>query len=107
MSYQSRQIKAIKLAIEALVKERRKFSSGHVAYEQQHIRPVEINSEGITGVTMGFAEDEHRKYKELDDAIQAMEDLIEIITDPGVTYEGNSDLPLFVEMEKNHGKENR
>jgi hypothetical protein len=59
------------------------------------MRTIEINGDGVTGTTMGFAEGEHKKYIEYDDAILQLEDLIDILEDPGVTYDGESDLPLF------------
>ena len=79
------QVRAIKLSIEVLTKARREFSPGHVAYTRNNIRPVEINSDGITGVDGLWAKIDHEKYMEYSEAIRQMEDLIEIFEDDAVT----------------------
>lgn len=87
MSLHKKQISAIKLSIDALTRERRKLhAAGEHAY-QQGMRPVEINSNGIEGTEFLFAQDGHTGYIEYSDAIQELEDLIEVLTDPGVTCE--------------------
>lgn len=87
MTIHSKQISAINLSIDALTRERRKLhAAGEHAY-QQGIRPVELNSNGIEGVGFLFAEDGHAGYVEYTKAIQELEDLIEVLTDPGVTHE--------------------
>lgn len=78
------QVKALKLAIEALGRERRRnFAAGDHAY-RLGMRRDEVNRDGITGELFAFAEDDHRSYMEYTKAISELEDLIEIITDPGV-----------------------
>jgi hypothetical protein len=81
----SKQTKAIYLAIDALERERRRlYAAGEAAY-QQGIRTVKIDNEGVTGEAFTFAEEGHAGYIEYTEAIQQMQDLIEILTDPGVT----------------------
>lgn len=85
MSIHNKQIAAIKLAIESLKKERRAhFAAGGHAY-RNGMRTDVIDSEGVTGVGFSFAEDGHASYTQYTDAIQELEDLIEVLTDPGVT----------------------
>lgn len=84
MNIHQKQIAALKLAIENLYEKRRKYAAGHIAYTQQKIRTVEINGDGITGTTMGFAQQEHEDWTRYDEAITQLEDLIEILQDPGV-----------------------
>lgn len=87
MSLHNKQIFAIKLSIESLTRERRKLhAAGEHAY-QHGIRSVEINSNGIEGTEFLFAEDGHAGYIEYTNAIQELEDLIEVLTDPGVTHD--------------------
>lgn len=91
----AKQIAAIKLAIESLTRERRRyFAAGDHAY-RNGMRAYPINGNAITGVGFGFAEEGHKNYQEYTDAIQQLEDMIEVLSDPGVTYENNADLPLF------------
>lgn len=70
-----KQVKALRLAIKVLTENRRRFAAGEAAYTQQ----------GITDLT--FAVSGHKNYVEHNNAIQELEDLIEIVTDPGVTIE--------------------
>jgi hypothetical protein len=85
--YLQPQIKAIKLAIETLTEKRRQYASGHVAYTRQKIRPVEIKDTEVRGTGFAWVESDHKRYVEYDEAIRQLEDMIEIITDPGVTVE--------------------
>jgi len=90
-----KQVKALRLAIEALTRERRRLcAAGNHAY-RHGIRTDEVNSDGVTGVLFSFAEDDHQSYDEYTAAINELEDLIEILADPGVVHDNNSDLPLF------------
>ena len=83
----NRQIKALKMGIEALRRERRRyFAAGERAYNLG-IRKDVIKSERVTGVCFSFAEDDHLSYLEYSQAIQQFEDLIEILNDPGVIRE--------------------
>ncbi len=88
-------IAALRLAIEALTRERRRLHAAGEAAYNQGIRTDVIESDELTGVLFSFAEDGHRSYAEYTKAIQELEDLIEVLTDPGVTYDNHSDLPLF------------
>ena len=69
------QKKAIQLAIMTLKDwRRRNYTAGEAAYQS-----------GVRGLT--FADNGHKHYVEYSEAIQQMEDLIEILEDPGVTVE--------------------
>lgn len=90
MNYHAKQISALKLAVECLERERRaRYAAGEAAW-RQGIRPTEMKGE-ISGVQFSFAEDGHKKYLEYSQAISQLEDLQEILTDPGVV----ETLPLF------------
>lgn len=93
--YSKKQIAALRLGIEALTDKRRPFCPGHLAYTQQGIRPDVIDSEGVTGVSFQWAESDHLKYEEYSKAIQQLEDLIEILTDPGVVRVEEEQLSLL------------
>lgn len=94
-SIQAPAIAALKLAIEALERERRRLHAvGEAAY-QHGIRTDVIESDELTGVLFSFAEDGHKGYVEYTRAINELGDLIEVLTDEGVTYDNHSDLPLF------------
>jgi hypothetical protein len=68
------QLKAINLGIKALTERRRKlYAAGEAAFQK--------------GIDFTFAVDGHRHYDEHTQAIRQLEDLKEIITDPGVTVE--------------------
>lgn len=95
MGIHSKQIRALKHAIQTLEKERRRFSVGHLAYTQQGIRPDPIKAEGVTGTAFDWVETDHRHYEECEQDIQELNDLIEILEDPGVIYSGGQGLPLF------------
>jgi len=85
MNTHAKQIKAINLAIEALKRERRKlYAAGEAAYNQG-MRTDVINTNGTTGELFAFAEDGHKGYTEYTDSIQELEDLKDILLDPGVT----------------------
>lgn len=87
-------IKALKLAIGELeTKRRRDFAPGEHAY-QQGIRTVTLNSEGVTGELLSFAEDGHNGYMEYTQAIDEFEDWIEIFSDPGVVID-KAQMELF------------
>jgi hypothetical protein len=78
------QKKALQLAIKTLIDWRRRhYAMGEEAFKK--------------GIDFTFAVDGHRNYTEYTQAIHQLEDLIEIITDPGCTFseEDHSDLPLF------------
>lgn len=64
------QIKAVELAIEALTERRRaKYAAGEAAHKQ--------------GIDLEFAHRAHKHYTTHTEAIQQLEDLIEILQDPG------------------------
>jgi hypothetical protein len=89
------QLKAIDLAIEAIEDvRRRKFAAGDAAY-RQGIRKDVIKDKSVTGTGFAWAEDDHNSYVELTQAIRQLEDLKEILVDPGVTIDEFGDLPLF------------
>lgn len=82
-----KQIKAIELAIKALVRERRRlYAAGETAY-RQGVRIDHLDKDGVVGELFVFVEDSHQSYAEYTDAIQELEDLIEILEDSGVTLE--------------------
>lgn len=63
MMFHSKQISAIRLAVGALERERRRnFAAGDHAY-RHGMRSYEINGNGITGVGFGFAQDGHENYQ--------------------------------------------
>lgn len=82
------QLKAIDIAIKCVTDWRRRhYGPGHWAYES-----------GVRDLT--FAEDGHRHYEEYSQALRQLEDLKEILTDPGVTVDEMAGLPLFETMEQ-------
>ncbi len=81
----AKQVAALKLGIEALTEKRRKYAAGEFAYSRQGLRPVSFDSDGVSGTGFQFTADDHKKYMECDKAIRELEDLIEILTDPGST----------------------
>ena len=89
-----KQVTALKRAIISLERDRRRnFAAGEAAW-QQGVRSDAIKDKKITGKLFTFAEDDHKSYVLLTSHIQELEDLIEIVTDPGGTT-GYSELPLF------------
>ena len=74
---------AVKMAIDALEKERHQFSFGYHAY-RNGIKPDVINDEDVTGVMFGTFQRDHQKYVKLDQAVQEMEDLLDILGDEPV-----------------------
>lgn len=99
MNQYAKLIPALKLSIEALEDKRRaKFAAGDAAY-RQGIRNEPYSSKYANGVNFTFAEDDHKHYERYTKAIETLEDWIEVLQDPGVTYEDNADLPLFQGME--------
>jgi hypothetical protein len=77
------QIRAIKLAIGALERERRRnYSVGNAAY-CSGIRADVLEGE-ITGTMFQWVEDDHKKYDEHTEAIRQLEDMIEILEDDHV-----------------------
>lgn len=82
--YIQKQVKAIRLMIGTAERERRRrYAAGHAAY-LSGIRQSELDSGGITGMLFQWVETDHASYMEYTDAIQQMEDLIEILTDPPI-----------------------
>ena len=83
------QKRALELGIKALQEiRRRRYASGEEAFKQ--------------GVDFTFAIDGHRHYTEYTEAIQQLDDLIEILQAPMATVDPEpnlSTLPLFAEME--------
>lgn len=78
----SKQKAALLLAIDVLKKERRRLhATGEAAY-QSGIRKDVIQTEEVSGEMFTFAEDGHIGYVHYSKAIQTLEDLIEIVTDP-------------------------
>lgn len=68
------QKKALELAIKTLIDWRRRhYAPGEEAFKK--------------GIDLTFAITGHHHYTEYTQAIQHLEDMIEIITDPGVTVE--------------------
>lgn len=95
MNIHAKQITALNLAVECIERERRtKYAAGEAAH-RQGIKSDIINSDGIMGTAFDWVEDDHKSYERYTKAIQELEDLIDILNDPGVTYENNTDLPLF------------
>lgn len=79
--------KAIQLAIECVeVVRRQRYAAGDAAY-RMGIRPDKIEDDEITGTAFLFAESDHAGYVELTEVIRQLEDLPEILADPGVTVE--------------------
>ena len=73
-AYLKKQLKSLDLAIKALTERRRKmYAAGESAFQK--------------GIDFTFAVDGHRHYDEHTQAIQALEDLKDILADPGVTVE--------------------
>lgn len=86
-AYSRKQIAAIKLVIETLTEERRRrFAAGDAAY-RSGIRPDKLSDGKITAAPFIWVEHDHAGWNRYSEAIQQLEDLIEIITDPGVTIE--------------------
>jgi len=68
------QLKAIDIAIKCIAQVRRKYyAAGEAAYQK--------------GMDFEFAKTGHKHYEEHSQAIRQLEDLKEIITDPGVAIE--------------------
>jgi hypothetical protein len=83
----TKQIKAIRLAVESLARERRRlYAAGEAAYNQG-IRRDSLDAEEIKGDLFAFGEDDHENYVEYSDAIDQLLDMIEILTDPGAETE--------------------
>jgi hypothetical protein len=78
--------RAIDLAIQSLTDARRKYAPGHAAY-LQGIRVDVIKDKRVTGTGFTWAEEDYRKHEEYSQAIQEMEDLKEILADPGVVID--------------------
>ena len=91
-----KELRALDLAIQALEEKRREYSPGHVAYTRDGVRADEIIDDKVTGVGFTWAQENHKKYIEYDQAINRLEDLKDILADPGVT---RGQEPLF-EMER-------
>jgi hypothetical protein len=82
-----KQIAALKAGIEALRDERRRnYASGEHAY-QNGMRKDTLKSEGVEGELFMFAEDGHKNYVLISEHIKQLEDLIDIVSDPGVVHE--------------------
>ena len=80
-------LKAIDIAIKCVtVWRRRHYGPGHWAYES-----------GVRDLT--FAEDGHRHYEEYSQALRQLEDLKEILTDPGVVVGEMAGPPLFAQAD--------
>lgn len=90
------QLKALGIAIDAIEQMRRqKYAVGHAAY-MQGLRADEIKDKKITGVGFAWAQQDHKKYVECSEAIRQLEDLQEIITDPGAMVD--EQLSMFEEV---------
>jgi hypothetical protein len=95
MALNQKEIKALKLAIKVLQTERRRhFAAGESAW-RAGIRKDIIQDEEIMGVGFGWVEDDHFSYQEYSQAIERLEDLIEILSDQGQCRHRESDSPLF------------
>ena len=92
MKLLQKELRALDLAIQALEEKRREYSPGHVAYTRDGIRADEINDKKVSGVGFAWAQEDHKKYLEYDQAINRLEDLKDILNDPGITREQE---PLF------------
>jgi hypothetical protein len=78
--------KAIDLAIQALTYYRRaKYATGEDAY-RRGIKADQMTGM-ITGAPFSWVEEEHNHYMECSRALQELEDLKEILSDPGVTID--------------------
>lgn len=83
---QTKQLKAIRLAITALTNERRRYSAGHYAYIHG-VRADTIKDKRIKGKGFTWAEEDYKTYNNYTQAIKEMHDLIEILTDLGAETE--------------------
>lgn len=92
MNIHRKQISALELAIDALTDKRRKFAPGEKAYTRQGLRPDKMQDEEFTYTGFVFVEQDHKSYTEYTQAIQELEDLIEILEDPGVTVDEQMEL---------------
>lgn len=100
MGIHDKQVAALKLAIVSMTEKRRRlYAAGNHAW-LSGLRTDTIPGNEVSGELFSFAEDGHRSYEEYTDAIQQLEDMIDIITDPGVVREGFNDLPLFQETKQ-------
>jgi len=87
MTASRRQIAALKYVIELAKEDRRRnYAAGEHAY-QHGVRVDKFSGDGIEGQSFGFAEDGHENYVLISEHIRQLEDLIEIISDPGVVHE--------------------
>jgi hypothetical protein len=87
--YIQKQLKAIKLAIGALERERRaKYAAGEHAYQRQGIRDFT------------FADEGHKHYAEYTEAIRQLQDLEEIFTDEPAIIEPEARQMAFGEAAK-------
>jgi len=85
--YIAKQIRAIEIAVESIeIVRRQKFAAGEAAY-CQGIRSDKIIDDCVSGVSFDWVESDHKKYTEYTQAIRQLEDLHEILTDPGVIIE--------------------
>lgn len=74
-------VATLKHVIPILEKERRQYAPGNVAYTCQGIRPIELDSEGVTGTLHLWVDSAHEQYKQITDDIQVIEDWIEALMD--------------------------
>lgn len=100
MGIHDKQVAALNLAIRSLTSDRRRlYAAGDHAW-LSGLRTDTIQDDEVSGELFSFAEDGHKSYEEYTEAIQQLEDMIEIFTDPGVVRQGFDDLPLFQEAKQ-------
>jgi glutamate dehydrogenase/leucine dehydrogenase len=86
--------RAVEIAIAAVEHVRReRYTAGHVAY-LQGIRTDVISAAGVTGTGFAWAEDDHKKYIEHEETIRQLNDIIEILADPGVMVDEQLEFDL-------------
>ena len=96
MNFSTRkQIAALRVAVEALELKRQGYSVGHAAY-LSGIR-ADVAANGIEWTGFAFAEEHYNEYVKIEATIRELEDLIEVLEDPGGTVVMQPS--LFQEME--------
>lgn len=87
-SVHNKQIQALTLAIGALHREKRRlYAAGNAAYTRSGVRTEKFDVGGIKGENGSWAEKDHQSYIQYEQTIQELQDLIDILSDHGVTRE--------------------
>jgi hypothetical protein len=88
------QLRAIETAIKAVEHVmRERYAAGHRAY-LQGLRPDKISAAGVTGTGFEWVVDDHKKYIEHEQTIRQLNDLIEILSDPGIVVDEQMEFDL-------------